>query len=170
MYLQERPPVTNLYSSAIFIGWGAVIVALILERIFRDGIGAACAGAIGFVTLIIAHHLAGSGDTLEMLQAVLDTNMWLATHVVAITTGFSAMFLAGMLAIIYVVRGVFTTSLKKRSEEHTSELQSPDHLVCRLLLEKKKKNSNHHHDELETTISAQSDRHMAGDERSTPDR
>src|SRR5258708_24255877 len=30
----------------------------------------------------------------------------------------------------------------KRSEEHTSELQSPDHLVCRLLLEKKKKNSS----------------------------
>src|SRR5258708_18099433 len=28
----------------------------------------------------------------------------------------------------------------KRSEEHTSELQSPDHLVCRLLLEKKKHN------------------------------
>src|SRR5205807_4047882 len=67
MYLQERPPVTNLYSSAIFIGWGAVIVSLVLERIYRDGICAACAGAIGFVTLIIAHHLAGSGDTLEML-------------------------------------------------------------------------------------------------------
>src|SRR5258708_30168491 len=29
-----------------------------------------------------------------------------------------------------------------RSEEHTSELQSPDHLVCRLLLEKKKKTSH----------------------------
>src|SRR5947208_10366327 len=29
-----------------------------------------------------------------------------------------------------------------RSEEHTSELQSPDHLVCRLLLEKKKKQQN----------------------------
>src|SRR5258708_26779233 len=29
----------------------------------------------------------------------------------------------------------------KRSEEHTSELQSPDHLVCRLLLEKKKAKS-----------------------------
>jgi len=115
MYLQERPPVTNLYSSAIFIGWGAVIVSLILERIFRDGIGAACAGAIGFVTLIIAHHLAGSGDTLEMLQAVLDTNIWLATHVVAITTGYAAMFLAGMLAIIYVVRGVFTRSLTKET-------------------------------------------------------
>src|SRR5258708_31076606 len=30
--------------------------------------------------------------------------------------------------------------IEHRSEEHTSELQSPDHLVCRLLLEKKKKN------------------------------
>src|SRR5258708_9948037 len=30
---------------------------------------------------------------------------------------------------------------RRRSEEHTSELQSPDHLVCRLLLEKKKHNS-----------------------------
>src|SRR5258708_26781272 len=29
---------------------------------------------------------------------------------------------------------------RRRSEEHTSELQSPDHLVCRLLLEKKKRN------------------------------
>jgi ABC-type transport system involved in cytochrome c biogenesis permease subunit len=122
MYLQERPPVTNLYSSAIFIGWGAVIVALILERIFRDGIGAACAGAIGFITLIIAHHLAGSGDTLEMLQAVLDTNIWLATHVVAITTGYSAMFLAGMLAIIYIVRGVFTPSLKKETADSLTRM------------------------------------------------
>src|SRR5207244_12829592 len=31
------------------------------------------------------------------------------------------------------------TVTRRRSEEHTSELQSPDHLVCRLLLEKKKK-------------------------------
>src|SRR5690348_17437797 len=33
--------------------------------------------------------------------------------------------------------------LEERSEEHTSELQSPVHLVCRLLLEKKKKKQKH---------------------------
>src|SRR5947208_9374645 len=33
-------------------------------------------------------------------------------------------------------------ALLMRSEEHTSELQSPDHLVCRLLLEKKKNKTN----------------------------
>src|SRR5258708_14885990 len=39
-------------------------------------------------------------------------------------------------------RSLKTIDLKvRRSEEHTSELQSPDHLVCRLLLEKKKKNT-----------------------------
>src|SRR5258708_10163795 len=40
-----------------------------------------------------------------------------------------------------------------RSEEHTSELQSPDHLVCRLLLEKKKTNNLHHFRAKATTIS-----------------
>src|SRR5258708_31763027 len=35
--------------------------------------------------------------------------------------------------------------IKTRSEEHTSELQSPDHLVCRLLLEKKKKKHKNRH-------------------------
>src|SRR5690606_26179412 len=34
-------------------------------------------------------------------------------------------------------------TLKKRSEEHTSELQSRENLVCRLLLEKKKRNGRH---------------------------
>src|SRR5690348_17948320 len=38
--------------------------------------------------------------------------------------------------------GVFSGA-RHRSEEHTSELQSPVHLVCRLLLEKKKKQSTH---------------------------
>src|SRR5258708_10920983 len=36
--------------------------------------------------------------------------------------------------------------VRERSEEHTSELQSPDHLVCRLLLEKKKRRPGRHAD------------------------
>src|SRR3989442_2600178 len=37
----------------------------------------------------------------------------------------------------------FTSTTASRSEEHTSELQSRPHLVCRLLLEKKKKEINY---------------------------
>src|SRR2546422_6681581 len=42
--------------------------------------------------------------------------------------------------------GVLEPGDAARSEEHTSELQSRLHLVCRLLLEKKKKRQEEHHD------------------------
>ena len=111
MVLEARPPVTNLYSSAIFIGWGAVVLGLILEKIHRNGIGAVAAAGIGFITLVIAQNLAVDGDTMEMMRAVLDTNFWLATHVVAVTTGYASTFVAGFLALIYILRGVFTKTL-----------------------------------------------------------
>jgi len=111
MWLERRPPVTNLYSSAVFIGWMAVVLGLVLERIYRMGIGVAVSALIGFVTLIIAHNLALGGDTMEMLRAVLDTNFWLATHVITITLGYAAMFLAGGLAGVYILTGVFTPLL-----------------------------------------------------------
>jgi ABC-type transport system involved in cytochrome c biogenesis permease subunit len=111
MVLEGRPPVTNLYSSAIFIGWAAVILGMVLEKIYRDGIGCVVAAFVGFVTQIIAHNLALSGDTMEMMRAVLDTNFWLATHVVTVTLGYASTFVAGLLAIIYILRGVFTPTL-----------------------------------------------------------
>jgi ABC-type transport system involved in cytochrome c biogenesis permease subunit len=109
--LQGRPPVTNLYSSAIFIGWGAVILGLILEKVHKNGIGAVVSAGMGFITLIIAQNLALDGDTMEMMRAVLDTNFWLATHVVVVTLGYASTFVAGFLAFIYIVRGVFTKTL-----------------------------------------------------------
>src|SRR2546427_9049196 len=53
-------------------------------------------------------------------------------------------------AMIPSVSGTTTCrrAFTRRSEEHTSELQSQSNLVCRLLLEKKKKNEkNNHHDD-----------------------
>ena len=113
IYISGRPPVTNLYSSATFIGWGCVVLGLVLELIFRLGIGNIVASVTGFMTLVIAHNLAGDGDTFEMLQAVLDTQFWLATHVTCVTLGYSTTFLAGFLGLVYVLRGLFTRSLSK---------------------------------------------------------
>ena len=117
MWLEGRPPVTNLYSSALFIGWGAVALCLVLEMTYRNAIGSVAAGLVGFATLLIAHHLSLSGDTLEMMRAVLDSNFWLATHVVTVTIGYSATFLAGFLALIYLGRGIFTRSLDKKTAD-----------------------------------------------------
>jgi ABC-type transport system involved in cytochrome c biogenesis permease subunit len=98
--IQGRPPVTNLYSSAVMVGWVAVVVAIVLEAIHRRGFGTLVAGAIGFGTLIIAHNLRTEGDTMEMMRAVLDSNFWLSTHVTTIIIGYGGTFLAGVLAIL----------------------------------------------------------------------
>jgi ABC-type transport system involved in cytochrome c biogenesis permease subunit len=105
LYISGRPPVTNLYSSAIFIGWAAVLLALVLECIFRLGLGNVIAAVIGFVTLVVAHQLSLDGDTLIVMQAVLDTQFWLATHVVCITLGYATTFVAGAFGIAYILLG-----------------------------------------------------------------
>jgi len=122
MWLESRPPVTNLYSSALFIGWGAAGLCLILERANRNAVASAAGSLIGFGTLVIAHNLSLSGDTLEMMRAVLDSNFWLATHVVAVTTGYASTFLAGFLATIYIVRGLLTRSLDKATADSLARM------------------------------------------------
>jgi ABC-type transport system involved in cytochrome c biogenesis permease subunit len=122
MWLEGRPPVTNLYSSALFVGWGSVALCLVLEYTYRNAIGSAAGALIGFATLIIAHMLSLSGDTLEMMRAVLDSNFWLATHVVVVALGYASTFLAGFLALIYVVRGVLTRSLDQETADALSRM------------------------------------------------
>ncbi|PCI37681.1 MAG: cytochrome C assembly protein [Elusimicrobia bacterium] len=131
MLLEMRPPVTNLYSSAVFVGWCGVLGGLLLERVHRRGIAAFAAACLGFATLIIAHHLSMAGDTLEMMQAVLDSNFWLGTHVVTITIGYSATFLAGTLAHIYLFRRL-TGSLDKETKQ--SLYQMTYGVICFALL------------------------------------
>lgn len=115
MYLQGRPPVTNLYASAIFIGWVGVLLGLILERIQKAGLGTMVAAIMGFVTLIIAHNLGLSDpDQFEVVRAVLDSNFWLSTHVVVVTMGYAGMFLGGILGIIYCLGRWFRMSTAKR--------------------------------------------------------
>ena len=103
MIITQRPPVTNLYTSAIFIGWGACALGMLVEYILRRGLGNILSAAIGISTLILAQNLAAGGDTMEVLQAVLDTNFWLATHVTTITLGYSATLAAGTVGCLYVV-------------------------------------------------------------------
>ncbi len=115
IYISGRPPVTNLYSSAVFIGWGGVILGLGLEAVYRIGIGNLVASVCGFCTLVIAHFLAARGDTFTVLQAVLDTQFWLATHVVCVSLGYATTFVSGVLGFVYVVGAFATKSVDKKT-------------------------------------------------------
>ena len=59
---------------------------------------------------------------MEMMQAVLDTNIWLATHVVVITLGYTAMFLAGILGIVFLIRGIVDSSFEKTTAKTMSSM------------------------------------------------
>jgi ABC-type transport system involved in cytochrome c biogenesis permease subunit len=124
MYLTDRwlVFVTNLYSSAVFIGWGSVILCLVLEVIYRNGIGTVLAAVLGSLTLLIAHHLAGTGDTLHQLQAVLDTNFWLATHVTCVTLGYTSTFVAGFLGTVYILLRVVMRALDSKTSRTLGQM------------------------------------------------
>ena len=101
---------------------------------YRNGLASLTAAASGFITLLIAHKLAGDGDTFEVLQAVLDTQFWLATHVVCITFGYATTFLAGLLGILYIAARCRDTFAGSANEQRIRE-DDVRHAVLRHLLQ-----------------------------------
>ncbi|MEM0925451.1 MAG: cytochrome c biogenesis protein CcsA, partial [Planctomycetota bacterium] len=102
IYITGRAPVINIYSSAVFIGWAAAIGGLIIDRIYKLGFGNMLAATAGTLSLFVANGLS-DGDTMPVLQAVLDTQFWLATHVISVSLGYVATMVAGLLGVGYLI-------------------------------------------------------------------
>lgn len=99
-----RPPVGSLYESLLFVSLVVIGSALVLEARRRDGLalGGGVVAALGI--LLAAPVTAPDGDSLETLVAVLNTNFWLATHVICVTAGYGLCILAAMLAHVFLFR------------------------------------------------------------------
>ncbi|MBI3925579.1 MAG: cytochrome c biogenesis protein CcsA [Armatimonadetes bacterium] len=90
-----RPPVTNMYESVIWVGFGAVLFSLIFEFIYhaRNYLLASTAGAV--VCLILADTLPAVLDpSIKPLTPVLRNNFWLTIHVLTITLGYAAFLMS----------------------------------------------------------------------------
>ncbi len=103
--IMGRPPVGNLYDTVIFIGTTGVIFSLLVEWIVRKRFALGLAPIIGTTLIILArrYEVGDAGDHLDPLVAVLDSNFWLATHVITISLGYSAGLLAAMLSCGYIL-------------------------------------------------------------------
>jgi len=99
-----RPPVTNLYSTFVFVGWAVVLLGLVLERVQRNALGLLASGAGGLVLLLLAGRFAADGDTMGKVVAVLDSNFWLTTHVLTISLGYAGCCLAGLVGHVYLAQ------------------------------------------------------------------
>lgn len=112
--IMSRPPVSNLFETFVFVGAFCVFMGLILERINRSWIGLIVANVCGFIMLIIAGKFSNDGDTMQMLIAVLNSNFWLSTHVIAITIGYAGCCVAGIMGHIYVLQALSQPKNQKR--------------------------------------------------------
>jgi len=111
----SRPPVSNLYETFIFVGLIGVALGLLLEYLNKDQLGTTVANLCGLVFLMIAGKFGSDGDTMQMLVAVLNSNFWLSTHVIAITTGYAGCCVAGVVGHIYILQ-LLTRQDKSRLE------------------------------------------------------
>ena len=98
-----RPPVSTLYESVLFVAWVVAMLGIIAAPKLKPEqttIIRCLIAAISAALLAVADTLATEGDTLGVLIAVLNTNFWLATHVICITLGYACAILAGSMAHI----------------------------------------------------------------------
>jgi len=102
--IRQRPPITNLYDTVVFITGVAVLLGLLLELFTRIGVGTLVAVVSGVLGMFLAmkYEMKEATDTMGQLVAVLDTNFWLATHVTIINIGYAAGMVAALLGVIYL--------------------------------------------------------------------
>jgi ABC-type transport system involved in cytochrome c biogenesis permease subunit len=107
--IRERPPVSTLYETVLFVTATGSLFALVAELIDRRRIAVSAAAALGVVGLLLAagYERLDAQDTMPELVAVLDTNFWLSTHVTTITIGYAAGMLAALLGSAHVVLRLF---------------------------------------------------------------
>lgn len=113
MYIMSRPPVTNLYETFVFTGLIVALLGLILELAKKRNIGILTGGLAGLTMLMIAGKYALEGDTMGMLVAVLDSNFWLAFHVITIILGYAGVVLSGFLGHVYILQRIFRPGRKE---------------------------------------------------------
>jgi ABC-type transport system involved in cytochrome c biogenesis permease subunit len=108
-FVLHRAPISTLYDTMLFISCVGALTLLVVERMQRIGVALALAPVIGGLVLFIGNRfeVMKGEDTLRPLEAVLDTNFWLATHVTAINLGYCGGLLAALMAHVTVLGRVF---------------------------------------------------------------
>lgn len=112
--LMERAPVTNMYETVIWVGFGAVIFGMIIEALYRWGFVLAAGAAVSAFCLLLGDLAPVVLDaSLQPLEPVLRSNFWLTTHVMTITVSYAAFFLAFALGDV----GLFMSLNEEKYKE-----------------------------------------------------
>lgn len=112
MMILGRPPVSNLYESVLFVSLLTAAIGGALAWKEQKAIIAIFASAMAALLLLVSQNLLGGQEQLPVVMAVLNTDFWLATHVVCITAGYAAAIIASLMAHYYLWKNTGARSLK----------------------------------------------------------
>ena len=123
--IADRAPVSDMYESLVFMGWGAIALGLATEALNRKRFLALSAGLMGFVCLVFAENLP-IDSAINPLVPVLAHTYWLAVHVMTVMLSYSAFALAMVLGHVILFVAVF-------QREKTALMSSLSRLLYRTL-------------------------------------
>jgi ABC-type transport system involved in cytochrome c biogenesis permease subunit len=93
--ISDRPPVSNMYESIIWVGFMTAAFGLLLEAFSRRGYLAVAGALVSTLVLVLADQLPLTfNPAIQPLQAVLRSQYWLVVHVLTIVSSYAAFALA----------------------------------------------------------------------------
>ncbi|MCC6137322.1 MAG: cytochrome c biogenesis protein CcsA [Bdellovibrionaceae bacterium] len=109
VYITERPPVSNMYETVVWVAWGVIVFTAIFSIIKKKKYILLSGTMVAALCMIVADRAPIILDgTLQPLEPVLRSNLWLIIHVMTITLSYAAFFLAlgiSNVALFHVIRG-----------------------------------------------------------------
>lgn len=126
IFILERAPVSNLYETFVFVAFVTALLGLILKFITKEKEISTFLGSLSaFALLLIASKFVTDGDSMKVLIAVLDSNFWLSTHVIAEMIGYAGVSLAGLIGHVYLIK--YLIRQRRLSQTETVSVDEPYH-------------------------------------------
>lgn len=100
-YILGRPPVSNMYETALYVSWVSVCISLFFWMVWKRH-EILCAASLAACILLVILHLADLSTSLENVQAVLNSHYWLIVHVLMVVGSYGAFILSGTFGHLYL--------------------------------------------------------------------
>lgn len=120
--ISGRAPITNMYETVLFSGFGALLLGLIIGHFKKEKIFIYTGAAYNIITLFMISFANEMLDrSIKPLVPVLRDNFWLSTHVTTIILSYSALALSWVLANIVLFKRKFL-KVSSKDEKYYADL------------------------------------------------
>lgn len=118
--ISGRGPVTNMYETVMWVGFGSLIFATILYFVRKEKLFLLVGLFLNLACLFMMNFANSMLDSsIQPLVPVLRDNFWLSTHVTSITISYAALALSWMIANVYMIRSIFKPLDSKETNRYS---------------------------------------------------